>query len=361
MNDSELRSRVEGDCMVYIGTYTHGASKGIYSFRFSTATGTLTPIGLAAEMVNPSFLALHPNGRFLYAVGEVKQYEGQACGFASAYSLDPNNGQLTLMNTVPSGGLGPCHIALDRSGKFAIVSNYVNGSVAVFRIKEYGGFGDATAIVHHSDPSGNQTRPHAHGAFLSSDNRFVIVPDLGLDSLFIYRLDHNTGALEPAQRVSLPHGAGPRHFVFHPSNDLAYVINERNSTVTAFRYELGSLESFFEVSTLPAGFGAQNATAEIDVDPEGKFLYASNRGADNIAVLVINPEGCVDLIEHVPTQGKTPRNFAIDPSGTHLIAANQDTNNLVVFRRDRATGRLTPTGQQIEVPAPSCVLFTTPN
>ncbi len=150
MKDSAVTSQGDESLLVYVGTYTHGESKGIYSFRFSTATGTLTPIGLAAEMVNPSFLALHPSGRFLYAVGEVKQYEGQDCGFASAYSIDPKHGQLTLLGRVPSGGLGPCHIAIDRSGKFAVVSNYVNGSVAVLRIDDDGGLGEMTAVVQHS-------------------------------------------------------------------------------------------------------------------------------------------------------------------------------------------------------------------
>ncbi len=364
MNDNEVRSHDDGRCFVYVGTYTQGESKGIYAFQFSTATGALIPTGLAAEMVNPSFLALHPSGRFLYAVGEVKQYEGNPCGFVSAYSIDHESGQLTLLGEVPSGGLGPCHIALDRRGKFAIVSNYVNGSVAVLRIQDDGRLGDLTAVVQHSDASASQTRPHAHGAFFSGDNRFVVVPDLGLDRLFIYRLDPNTGALEPAEpaSVTLPQGTGPRHFAFHPSGDYGYVINERNSTITAFQYEesIGKLDSFLDVSTLPAGFVGENATAEIEVDPEGRFLYASNRGANNIAVFVINPEGCFDLIEHVATQGRTPRHFAIDPSGSFLLAANQDTNNLVVFRRDGATGHLAQTGQQVKVPAPACVLFATP-
>ncbi len=190
------------------------------------------------------------------------------------------------------------------------------------------------------------------------------MPDLGLDRLFIYRLNPNTGALEAAQTpsVSLAQGAGPRHFAFHPSSDDGYAINELNSTITAFRYEksTGRLDSFLDVSTLPEGFRGENATAEIEIDSEGRFLYASNRGANNIAVFVINPEGCVDLIEHVSIQGRTPRHFAIDPSGKYLISANQDTDNLFVFCRDRATGRLAQTGQQIKVPAPVCVLFALP-
>ena len=364
MNSGGMRSHDNGNCRVYVGTYTNGASKGIYLFHFSIESGVLSPVGLVAETMNPSFLALHPSRKFLYAVGEVKQYEGQTSGFVSAYSIDSRSGGLNPLGSVPSNGVGPCHVALDRRGKFAVVSNYVNGSVAVFKVENDGRLGDVTAVVQHSDSSVSPAGPrraHAHGAYFSAENRFVVVPDLGLEKLFVYRFDPQKGALDTPEQpcVELPPGSGPRHFAFRPNNCFGYVLNERNSTVTAFRYvcSRGALQQVQQVSTLPSEFCGENATAEIELDRDGSFLYASNRGADSLAVFAVSSAGHLSLVEHAPTQGKTPRHFAIHPSGEYLVAANQDTNNLVVFRRNRTTGHLTQAGQQSDVPAPVCVLF----
>lgn len=360
----ERQQRAMHDCLLYVGTYTNGTSKGIYAFHFSTRQGTLRPIGLVAETVNPSFLALHPSRKFLYAVGEVKQYEGQPSGLVSSYSIHSDTGSLSLLGKVASGGAGPCHVVVDKTGKFAVVSNYVGGSVAVLRVLDDGSLGEMTSLVQHSAEKTEQDRsrrPHAHGAFFSADNRFVVVPDLGLDKLFIYRIKQETGLLERADPpyVILPDGAGPRHFAFHPSGEHGYVINEKDSTVTAFEYDrsVARLRAIQSVSSLPAHFRGGNSTAEIQIDAEGRFLYGSNRGDDSIAVFAVGADGCLRLIEQVPTQGRTPRHFAIDPSGDWLIAANQDTDNIVVFRRNQTTGCLTLARQLNGVGSPVCLMF----
>jgi 6-phosphogluconolactonase len=359
-----MAAQAGNDYFAYIGTYTNGTSKGIYAFRYSGETGKLTPIGLVAETASPSFLAVHPNHRFLYAVGEISEYEGQPTGLVLAYAIDPKTGRLTFLNRVVSRGAGPCHVAVDQTGRIAIVANYSSGSVTAFRIGSDGKLGEVTAFVQDAGSSVNRQRqagPHAHGVFFSPDNRFVVVPDLGVDKLFVYRPDLDKGSLEAADPpfASVKPGAGPRHFAFHPSGRFGYAIDELDSTVTAFHYDKtrGVLRPFETVSILPPDFHGASGSAEIEVDRQGKFLYASNRGADIIAVFAIGPDGSLKLVERVPTQGKIPRNFAIDPTGSYLLAANQDTNNVVVFRRDQATGRLTPAGQQVEVGAPVCVIF----
>jgi len=346
------------DYLTYAGTYTDGTSRGIYGWRFSSESGRLTPIGLVAETVNPSFLAVHPSQRFLYAVGEAPT------GLLSAYSIDAGTGALQLLNQVASRGCGPCHVALDAAGTIAIAANYGSGSVAAWKIMADGRLGDAAAFLQKSGCGVNRLRqagPHPHGAFFSPDNRFVVAPDLGLDTLCLYRLDPRLDSLEPADppSVRLRPGAGPRHFAFHPAGRHGYVLNELDSTITAFAFEPahGALREFSTVSTLPPGFAGDNIAAEIAVDRAGRFLYASNRGADNLAVYAIGRQGSLRLIEHVSTQGRTPRHFAIDPAGGWLLAANQDSDNLVVFRRDLATGRLTATGPPIEAAQPACVVF----
>jgi 6-phosphogluconolactonase len=360
-----MAGQAKKDYFAYIGAYTNvGTSKGICAFRWSGDTGKLTPIGLVAATSNPGFLAVHPNHRFLYAVGEISQYEGQPTGLVLAYAIDPKTGKLTFLNQVVSRGAGPCHVAVDKTGRLAIVANYNSGSVTAIRIGGDGKLGEVTAFVQHSGSSVNPRRqagPHAHGVFFSPDNRFVVVPDLGLDKLLVYRPDLNKGTLEAADPpfVSVKPGAGPRHFAFHPSGRFGYAVDELDSTVTAFHYDQtrGVLRPFETASILPPDFHGVNGSAEIEADRKGKFLYASNRGADIIAVFAIGADGSLKLVEHVPTQGKTPRNFAIDPTGSYLLAANQDSNNVVVFRRDQTTGRLTPAGQQVEVGAPVCVVF----
>ena len=356
------------DRTMYVGTYTRGASKGIYAYRFDSSSGKTTPIGLVAETENPSFLAIHPNQRFLYAANEISQYQGQAAGSVSAFAIDPATHGLKALNRVSSRGTGPCHVAVDKTGKWLFVANYGSGSVAAFPIHEDGSLGEASAFFQHTGSSVNKERqsgPHAHVVALSPDNKFVLVADLGLDRVFAYRIDPAKGGLTPNDPpfVKLAPGSGPRHIAFRPDAKFVYSVNEMLSTVTGFRYDAsrGSLKEVQTISTLPKGWSGTNTTAEIVIHPNARFLYASNRGDDSIAIFRIDPgRGTLTFVDRTPTQGKTPRNFAIDPSGTYLLAANQDSGNVVTFRIDPQTGRLTSTGSMLEVPMPVCILFAAP-
>jgi 6-phosphogluconolactonase len=304
----------QGEYLVYVGTYTQGDSKGIYVYRFDAETGQSTSLGLAAATTNPSFLAIHPNRRYLYVVNEISNYEGQSSGGVSAFVIDPETEKLTLLNEVASGGADPCYVALDNTGKYVLVANYTGGSVAVFPIREDGGLGKASAFVQHAGSSVNPRRqegPHAHWISVAPDNRFALAADLGLDELIVYPFDAHAGTLAPNRRqsVKLVPGAGPRHVVFHPSGKFVYEINELYSTITGFSYDAakGSLLEMKTVSTLPKDFGGHNDAAELQVHPTGRFLYASNRGHDSIAVFTIDAAtGALTPVEYVPTRGKTP-------------------------------------------------------
>jgi 6-phosphogluconolactonase len=354
-----------GPMWVFVGTYTGPKSKGVYRCEFDPATGKLSDPELAAETANPSFLAVHPSRRFLYAVGEVNNFGGQKVGAVSAFGLDAKTGQLTPLNQQPSGGSGPCHLALDHAGRCVVVANYGSGSAASLPIDADGRLRPPASMMQHSGKSHDPRRqegPHAHSANIDKGNRFAVVADLGLDKVMVYRLDPDRGTLTPNDPPSaeVTPGSGPRHFAFHPDGKHAYVINELASTVTAFTYDAGRgvLTPTQTVSTLPAGLKVANSTAEVQVHPSGKFLYGSNRGHDSIAVFRIDPQtGELTPAGHQPTGGKTPRNFGIDPSGAYLLAANQDSDSITVFRIDPATGGLTPTGQSVSVGKPVCVKF----
>ncbi|HUT88209.1 MAG TPA: lactonase family protein [Thermoguttaceae bacterium] len=359
--------RSEG-LVVYVGTYTGGDSRGIYRCRLDLGTGTLRSLELAAETLNPSFLALHPSGRFLYAVGEIGNFGGGKTGAVSAFRIEPKSGKLTPLNQQPSRGTGPCHLTVDRTGRNVLVANYGSGSVACLPIGDDGRLGDATSFVQHEGSSVNPQRqqgPHAHVVELDAANRFAFVADLGLDKILIYRLNADRGQLTPNDPPSaaVAPGAGPRHFAFHPTGRFAYVINEIDSTVTAFGYDAqrGALEPLETVPTLPEGFTGKSTTAEIVVHPSGRFLYGSNRGHDSLVIFAVDARtGKLRYVGHEPTQGKAPRNFAIDPSGDYLLAANQGTDNVVVFRIDANTGELRPTGHSLEVPKPVCLVMMRP-
>jgi 6-phosphogluconolactonase len=353
--------------LVYVGTYTEegSKSKGIYAYRFDPETAEPTSLGLAVETVNPSFLAVDPSHRFLYAVNEVGNYQGQKSGGVSAFAIDHATGKLTFLNEVASKGADPCYITVDKTGKYVLVANYTGGSVAVFPILEHGRIGEASAFVQHTGHGTNPERqeaPHAHSIDLSPDNRFAVVDDLGLDQSIVYRFDSAKGTLIPngVQFGKADPGAGPRHFAFGSNGKFAYVVNEMGSSVLVFAFDgtAGVLRPLQTISTIPKGFVEHNDDAEIEVHPSGKFLYASNRGHDSIAVFGIDTEkGTLTLIEYVPTKGKTPRSFEIDPTGSLLFAENQKSNNIVVFRIDQQTGRLTPTDKVLEVTEPVCVKF----
>ena len=346
------------DLTAYVGTYTRGKSKGIYAWRFNPATGKLTSMGLSAETSNPSFLAVHPNHRFLYAVNENSK------GTVSAFAIDSATAKLKFLNSASSRGDGPCHLAVDQSGKFLFVANYGSGSVAVLPIHEDGSLGESASFVQHAGSSADKARqggPHAHCVTQSPDGRFLLVEDLGLDEVLVYRFDASKGTLIPNNPpfAKLAPGTGPRHLAFSGDARFAYVLGEMFYNVTAFRYDAsrGSLEQFQTVPMLPAPVKG-NSGAEIAVHPNGKFLYASNRGADSIAVFGVDPiKGTLTVLDHVSTKGKTPRSFAIDPTGAYLLSAHQDSDNIVVFRIDPGTGIPKATGEVLEAGAPVCVIF----
>jgi 6-phosphogluconolactonase len=355
-----------GDAWVFIGTYTGGNSKGIYRAQLARSSGVMSPPELAAEIENPSFLALHPSGKFLYAAGELSNFKGKPGGAVSAFALDAKTGKLTLLNQQSSRGAGPCHLVVDRAGKNVLVANYGGGSVAVLPIDEDGSLQEASAFVQHTGKSVNARRqeaPHAHSINLDPSGRFAVVADLGLDKVLVYRFDSEKGTLTPNDppHVELAPGAGPRHFAFHPSGRFGYVINEMHSTVTALAYDSnkGELKEIHTISTLAKPHQG-NSTAEVQIDPSGKFLYGSNRGHDSLAIFTIDQEtGRLTAAGHQATGGKTPRNFGIDPIGGMLLAANQSSDTVIGFHIDSKTGQLKPTGHRIEVPRPVCVKMLT--
>jgi 6-phosphogluconolactonase len=364
---SVLAASKDAEKLVYFGTYTGKKSKGIYVCRLDGKTGKLSAPELAAEVASPSFLAVHPKGRFLYAVNEASQSPGKPAGAVSAFAIDPATGKLALLNQQSSVGAGPCHLITDHAGKNVLIANYGGGSVAVLPIQSDGSLAASSSFVQHTGSSVNKSRqeaPHAHGIYLDAASRFAYVPDLGLDRLLIYQFDPAKGSLtaNAPQSASVAPGSGPRHFALHPKGRFAYVINEIVCTVTAFACDpkRGELKELQTISTLPAGESVKPAfsTAELFVHPSGKYLYGSNRGHDTIVSYTIDEKtGQLTLLEHTSTQGKIPRGFGIDPSGSWLLAGNQNSDNVVVFRIDTKTGRLTPTGQSIEVGAPVSVAF----
>jgi 6-phosphogluconolactonase len=342
---------------VYAGTYTTAKSKGIYLLELDLKTGELLPKGLAATSGSPSFLAIHPNRQFLYAVNEVDT------GTVSAFAIDAQTGLLAFLNKQRTRGAHPTHLVVDRQGKNVLAANYTGGSVAVLPIAADGQLGAATGFIQHSGKSvdrSRQTAPHAHGIALDSPGRFAYVADLGLDKVLIYRLDPAAGTIVPNDPpfATVPPGSGPRHFAFHPNGRTGYAINELTSTVTTFRHDpaTGGLEALETVSTLPSDYKRSNSTAEVVVHPSGKFLYGSNRGHNSIAIFSIHEEtGLLTPVGHQSTAGKTPRNFTVDPTGAYLLAANQESNSVVVFRVEPGTGQLTPTGHTAEVFTPVCL------
>jgi 6-phosphogluconolactonase len=356
---------------VFIGTYTGGPSKGIYAYEFNTSSGALKQIGLAAETESPSFLAIHPNNQFLYAVNELDSYNGEKAGAITAFKIDPANpAKLTKINTVSSKGAHPCHIITDKAGRHVLVANYSGGNVVVYPIDDDGKLeARPAAFIQHRGSSVNQSRQkeaHAHSINLDSSQKFAFVADLGMDKVMVYRYgDGSPGILLPhePESASIKPGGGPRHFAFSPDGKHAYVNHEMTGHITAFNYDSakGSLTEFQTLSTLPGGNPVPgNSTAEILVHPSGKFVYCSNRGHNSIAVYSRSADGHLTYVENESTRGKTPRNFNIDPSGKFLIAANQDSDSLAVYKIDQSTGALDPVGDTVQAPKPVCIKFYSP-
>jgi len=360
---SAMKAEKLGAWRVYIGTNSQGESGGIFQAVLNPVDGTLSEPQLAAQAVNPSFVAIHPNRRFLYAIGQADMVEGKPVRGAVAFAINAKTGMLTRLNARSSEGAGPCHLVVDSAGRNVLIANYGGGSVAVLPIRPDGRLEPASAFVQHEGRSihpRRQTGPHAHSINLDAAGRFAFVADLGLDQVLVYAFSPEAGTLTPHAPpfVKVAPGAGPRHFAFHPTGRFAYVINELDSTMTSFAYDArqGRLTSLQTVSTLPAGFTEENTTAEVVVHPSGDFVYGSNRGHDSIAAFRIDPEtGHLAPLGHTSTGGKTPRNFAMDPHGRFILAENQDSDSVVVLRVDPETGTLAPTGSRITVPAPVCI------
>jgi 6-phosphogluconolactonase len=349
--------------LAYAGTYTSKTnSKGIYAYRYDGETGKLSPLGVAGESADPSFVAVHPSGKFLYAVNEAGKNS-----MVSAFALEPKTGKLTLLNQLPALGEDPCYISFDKTGKFALVANYTSGNVVVFPILPDGKLGEHTALVQDAGTLGpnkeRQDGPHAHWIETTPDNRLALAADLGLDEVLVYKFNVAKGTLAPNDPpfARLKAGSGPRHIAIRPGGKFVYVVSELSSTVTAFRFNAraGTLHELQTVTTLPKEFSGRNDTAEIALHPSGRFLYASNRGHESIAVFAIHAtKGTLTFVANVPTGGKEPRHFAIDPGGNYLLAENQLSNNIVVFKIDLASGGLTPTGDVIDVPSPVDLAFS---
>jgi 6-phosphogluconolactonase len=393
-------SAQDKDYFVYFGTYTgfrfvrhsktqgvgESHSKGIYMSRFNAATGALSEPELAAEITNPSFITISPDHRFLYAVTEDPLSVGPPldhASFVSSYAIDPATGKLRLLNTLPTGGTSTCFISTDKTGKYALMANFGSGSITVIRLKDDGSLGELTSFIQNIGHSVNpaiQNAPHPHSILVSPDNRYVIVSDLGLDKVQIYRFDEKTGELSPPDPpfATVKPGGGPRHFAFSPSGKFAYQLGEMSGIVDAFAWDIaqvqngiqastsGSLTNLQSSETIPHGFAGENHSAEIAVSPDGKFLYESNRrntgdtgwGPDTIGIFAIDPEkGTLTLVEQAPSGAIMPRNFAIDPTGSYLLVAHQYSNNIVEFKLDRATGRMEKTGNEIKLDVPVCIQF----
>ncbi|HEX6285221.1 MAG TPA: lactonase family protein [Pyrinomonadaceae bacterium] len=342
---------------LFVGTYTSGKSEGIYLYRMDQTTGGLSQVS-SIKSENPSFLALDPSKRFLYAVNET------STGTVSAFKIDPTSHQLTPLNQQPSEGADPCHLMVDSQRKCVLVANYTGGNVAVLPIQRDGSLAASSDVEQHqgSGPREQQKGPHAHCIKLDRANRYAYAADLGSDKVMIYRFNRAGARLDPAQQpfASLHAGAGPRHLTLHPNGKFLYVINELDSSITTFRCNpvTGTLTAFESVSTLPRDFTGTSYCADIHVSRSGRFLYGSNRGHNSIVVFAIDPRsGRLNLVEHVSTEGKWPRNFTIDPAGKFLLVANQHTDNVVTYHINAQTGRLTPTGQVAEIPVPVCLQF----
>jgi len=352
-----------------VGTYTTGAnasaSRGIYSAVLNTSNGTISDLKVAAEVASPSFLAHHPTLDVIYAVVEAAEFNGEPGGGIVAFSRDPSTKEWTPLGDQAVGGKSPCHLALDPSGQVVITANYGDGSVSVFPVKADGSVGPRSQLIQHVKSGANasqQRAPHAHGITFSPDSRFVFVPDLGLDQIKIYQVDAAGARLTHCEpdAADLPPGAGPRHFVFSPDGNHAYSINELDSTITAFGWDSskGALKALASVSTLPPEWTGKNSTAEIAVHPSGQFVVGSNRGHNSLAVFKRDPAtGLLSPLSVVPCGGEKPRSFSFSRNGNWIVVANQTSNTLTTFAFDPTTGALTPSGHSVNVGMPVCVLF----
>lgn len=347
---------------MFVGTYTNGESKGIYVYSFNAATGEATPVSVAEGIKNPSFLAIAPSGKYLYSVNE-----NNSAGEATAFGFDRATGKLTLINKQVTGGKGPCYIATDANGKWVMVGHYGSGTITAFQTDKDGGLKSPAQQIAHTGTSVNtqrQEKAHVHATVFSPDQRLLLVPDLGMDKIMMYRFDPAfykkplTASKKQAFVTTKP-GSGPRHLSLHPKLPYLYLIEELQGTISAYRYDKDTLKLIQNISSHPADYTGTKGSADIHVSPDGKFLYASNRGdAHNLAIFSINPDnGKLAAKGFQSTMGTVPRNFIIDPTGNYLLVANQQSSNIVIFKRDKETGQLQATGKEINVPSPVCLVM----
>jgi 6-phosphogluconolactonase len=353
-----------GSAKLFVGTYTNGKSEGIYRCLFNVDSGELTVECVTKGVTNPSFLAVDRNRNRLFCVNETAEFDGKPGGAVSAFALNPESGDLSLLNSSSTHGADPCYVTRDSSGRFVLVANYTGGSLAVLPIRTNGSLGEATDVVQHrgSSVKPRQQGPHAHSVVLDPSGRYAYAADLGLDKVMIYRFDVQQGKLLPATSAwaLLKPGAGPRHLAFSPDGSRVYVVNELDSTLTAFSVDgsTGSLQLRQTLSTVPSGYSGENFPADIHIARSGRFVYASNRGHDSIAVFAVDTKnGEISLVQNEPTGGKWPRNFTIDPTGRYLLAANQRSDNITVLEIHPESGTLVPNGHVAEVPSPVCLKF----
>lgn len=352
-----------GDILVFVGTYTRSGSEGVYLYEMDAGTGALRLVTAAPRVESPSYLAIAADGRHVYTVSEVEEFAGRRSGAVSAFAFDPARRAFTLINQQPSEGNGPCHIAVEPTGRYALVANYGGGSVAMLPIGSGGGLDPATAFVQHAEADADPQQPtkaRAHSMFIDPSGALVFCADLGLDRIFCYRMDLEQGRLLPHDppHTDLAPGSGPRHLAFHPSGRYLYAITELGNTVVTFAYDAaaGRLRQVQTVSTLPPGYTGKSYCADVHVSADGRFLYGSNRGHESIAVFGIDgATGQLALLGLTPCGGEHPRSFGIDPTGRFLLVANGHSDNIVVFRRDAVSGALTPAGQEVRLAAPVCV------
>jgi 6-phosphogluconolactonase len=340
-----------------VGTYTDGSSKGIYVYKFNSTTGDFDSVSMI-KTPNPSYLAISPDEKFVYAVHEIAK--GGNGGEVAAFSFDKQSGNLNFINKQLSGGDHPCYVAVDKTGKWIASANYSSGSLSILPVNKNHGLDVATTVVQHTGHSVNTERqqgPHVHCTVFSPDNKYLFATDLGIDKLMVYSFNDKTGKLTEKNAITIQPGAGPRHFTFHPGNRYAYLIEELTGNISAYRYSNGKLEWLQDISALPLTYKGPIGSADIHVSPDGNFLYASNRGGSNtIGIFKVDQKtGHLTLAGHQSTLGKTPRNFSLDPSGNFLLVANQDSDEIVIFKRDKKTGLLTGTGKRIKAGNPVCV------
>ena len=345
---------------LFIGTYTSKDSKGIYVYQFDAATGAAKWVSNTDSSENPSYLAIAPNEKYVYAVNETHGDDG---GKVSAFTFDKTTGKLGFINQQSTGGDDPCYVSVSKNNNWVVVANYSGGSAAALAANNDGSLNPYSQLLQDSGSSANtkrQEKAHVHSVVFSPAQDYLFTPDLGIDKVMIYRFNQaSQKPLSPAAPpyVSVAPGNGPRHFTFHPNQKFAYVIQELSGTVGAYRYSDGKLDLLQDIATHPKGYKGDIGSADIHLSPDGKFLYASNRGDENTITIfsVASATGRLKLKGYQSVMGKTPRNFIIDPTGNYLLAANQSTDNIVIFKRNKQTGLLHPTGKQIKVSMPVCL------